>query len=94
MPSKAPESQTPRSRKATTGNRGGFTPVRSRPPSKDPVGRIPAPTLTSTTTIADVTNSTAQRPAAQPALPTTQATQPPAKARSWLRNVKPAVVSR
>ncbi|KAF9654320.1 hypothetical protein BDM02DRAFT_3106652 [Thelephora ganbajun] len=94
VPSKASESQTPRSRKTTTGNRGGFTPVRSRPPSKDPVGRIAAPALTSTAAITDVTNGTAQRPVTQPAPPTIQAAQPPAKARSWLRNVKPPVVSR
>lgn len=96
VPSKASENQTPRSRKATTANKGGFTPVRSRPPSKDPVGRTPAPTLTltSTTAITDVTNGTAQRPATQPAPPTTQTTQPPVKARSWLRNVKPPATSR
>lgn len=94
IPSKASENQTPRSRKATAGNRGGFTPVRSRPPSKDPVGRVPAPTLTSTTTITDVTNGTTQRPETHPAPRTTQAAQPPVKARSWLRNVKPPVASR
>ena len=93
-PSKAAENQTPRSRKTTIGNKGGFTPVRSRPPSKDPVGRIAAPALTSTTTITDVTNGTAQRSVTQPIPPTTQAAQPPVKARSWLRNVKPPTVSR
>ena len=95
IPSKTSENQTPRSRKTTTGNRGGFTPLRSRPPSRDPVGRDAAPTLVSATTITDVTNGTAQRSATQPA-PTasTQPAQPPVKARSWLRNVKPAVASR
>lgn len=94
VPSKTSENQTPRSRKATTSNRGGFTPVRSRPPSRDPVERVAAPTLTPTTTITDVTNDTAQRPATQPAPSTTQTAQPPVKARSWLRNVKPPVISR
>jgi hypothetical protein len=94
VPSMASENQTPRSRKMTTGNRTGFTPVRSRPPSKDPVGRIAAPALTSTTTITDVTNGTAQRSVTQPVPPVTQATQPPVKARSWLRNVKPPMGSR
>lgn len=94
IPSKAAESQTPRSRKTTTSNRGGFTPVRSRPPSKDPVGRVAAPALDSTATITDVTNGTAQRSVTQPVPRTTHAAQPPAKARSWLRNVKPPTVSR
>ena len=94
VPSKAAENQTPRSRKMTTGNRNGFTPVRSRPPSKDPVVRITAPVLPPTTTITDVTNGTTQRSVTQPIPRTTQVAQPPVKARSWLRNVKPPVVPR
>lgn len=93
-PSKVSGDQTPRSRKTTTGNRGGFTPVRSRPPSKDPAVRIAAPAPTLTTTITDVADGTAQRPATQPAPPPIQTAQPPVKARSWLRNVKPPAVSR
>jgi len=78
-PSKSSENQTPRSRKTTTSNRTGFTPVRSRPPSKDPVGRTAAPVPPSTATTTDATNGTTQRSVTQPVPPTARAAQPPVK---------------